>query len=80
MKARQALANVTRSAALAAMALVIFMSLHAGVELVFAVARGMLSFLIVHWVLGAIADVVAVAAFRPAPPPAAPEETVPPQP
>lgn len=64
MKARRALANVARSAALAAMATVIILSLQAGLELVFAVLRGMLAFLVVHWVLGAVLDLLQVAAFH----------------
>ena len=64
MKARHALANVSRSAALVTMATVIIISFQAGVELVFAVLRGMLAFLIVHWVLGAAADVLEVAVFH----------------
>jgi len=70
VKARQALANVARSAALAAMAAVIVASLHAGVEPVFAVLRGMLAFLVVQWLLGAAADLVELAAFKGARPPA----------
>ncbi len=63
MKARQALAHLARSAALAAMAAVIMLSLRAGVELVHAVLRGMLAFLAVQWLLGAAADLLQVAAF-----------------
>lgn len=76
MKARRALANVSRSAALVAMAAVIIISLQAGVELVFAALRGMLAFLIVHWVLGAVVDVLQVAVFRSEahPPPSAEPE------
>ena len=64
MKARQVLANVARSAALAAMAAVIVVSLRAGVEPVFAVLRGMLAFLVVQWLLGAAADLVELAVFK----------------
>jgi len=70
VKARQALANVARSAALVAMAAVIVASLHAGVEPVFAVLRGILAFLVVQWLLGAAADLVELAAFKGARPPA----------
>jgi hypothetical protein len=58
---------VARSAALAAMAAVIALSVRAGVELVYAVLRGMLAFLAVQWLLGAAADVLELA-FKPSPP------------
>ncbi len=56
VKARDALGNISRAAALSAMALVIVVSLQAGVELIGAVLRGIAAFLIVHWILGAAAD------------------------
>jgi len=63
VKAKHALANLARSAALATMGMVIFLSLQAGVELVFAVVRGIIAFLVVHWVLAAAMDLIQVAAF-----------------
>lgn len=63
VKAKQVLAHVSRCAALAALAIVIIISYQAGVDLVFAVLRGIGAFLIVHWVLSAMADIVQVAAF-----------------
>jgi hypothetical protein len=45
------------------MAIVIIVSQHAGVELVFAVLRGMLAFLAVRWMLGAVVEVLELAGF-----------------
>ena len=80
MKTRHALANVSRSAALATMAAVLVISLQAGVEPVFAVLRGMAAFLIVQWVLGAVLEVLQVSVFRSEAHPTAPAEREPPQP
>lgn len=60
MKPQLALANIVRSTALAAMTLTILASLHGGAEMIYAVLRGMVVFLIANWTLGAAAEVVAL--------------------
>jgi len=73
VKSKHALANILQSASLATMGIVIIVSLHAGVELLFAVVRGMAASLIVRWVLGGAVELIELAGFGRKAPPLAPD-------